>query len=147
MESDFAPVGSLLIIVMALLLGALVLLFGLLARHGKPERNFATADRQDLRSLIWTSEETWRASLRANAPWLLTASGGPFAGAAIMIGAMIMRGAADAVSVVLTVFCVALGWTIVCCVAAGIAGRIAAKRVLRTKSVDADGDAPRSAAS
>ncbi|WP_029088614.1 hypothetical protein [Brevibacterium album] len=130
MDSDFAPLGSVLITVMVMLLGAMILFFAMLARRGKPDRNFTTADRQDLHSLIWTSEETWQASHRANAPWLFAAASGPLAGGAVMIGAMISLGAGSAMTFVLTVLCVVLFWTLACCTAAGIAGRIAAKQVL-----------------
>lgn len=133
MDSDFAPVGSVLITVTVLALGVMVLFFAVLARRGKPARNYATADRQDLRSVIWTSEETWQASLRANAPWLFVAAGGLLAGGAVMIGAIVVRGAADAVPAVIVVLCIALMWTVVCCALASVAGRIAAKRVLAHK--------------
>ncbi|WP_158685232.1 hypothetical protein [Microbacterium halophytorum] len=128
MDSEFAPVGSGLLVAILLLLGGMLLFFALSARRGKPERNYATADGQDLRSVIWTSEATWRAAHRANAPWLFAASGGAFAGGAAMIGAMIVLGAGEAASIVLSVLCVALGWVIVCGTCAGIAGRAAAKR-------------------
>lgn len=82
-----------------------------------------------MRSAIWTSEETWRASHRANAPCLFAASMGWFAGGALMTGVIIVQGAAEAVAFVLAVLCIALFWTLACCAAAGIAGRIAAKRV------------------
>lgn len=130
MDGDFAPVGSVLITVSVLVLGAMVLFFAVLARRGKPDRNFATADRQDLRSVIWTSEETWRASHRANAPWLFTASAGLFAGGAFMTGTIIVQGAAEAMPTMVAALCIALFWTIACCTAAGIDGRIAAKQVL-----------------
>lgn len=46
-----------------------------------------------------------------------------------MTGVIIVQGAAEAVAFVLAVLCIALFWTLACCAAAGIAGRIAAKRV------------------
>lgn len=130
MGSEFAPAGSILITVLSLLLGAMVLVFAVIARRGGPRRNFATADSQDLRSVIWTSEETWRASHRANAPWLHAAAASLFVGGLVMIGAMIVQGASEAASTVLTILCVVLLGTIACCIAAGIAGRTAARRVL-----------------
>lgn len=129
-SAQFAPVGSVLLAGALLVLGAMVLFFALLARRGGPERNFATADRQDLRSVIWTSEETWQASHRANAPWLLAAAIGLLVGGLVAIGALIVQGPSAAVPTVLTVSCVALLWTVVFCTLAGICGRAAAKRIL-----------------
>lgn len=131
-DEQFAPVGIILILlaVVLLLLGAMILFFAMLARRGGPKRNFATAERQNLRSVIWTSEETWQASHRANAPWLLTAAIGLLASGVFAIGAIIVQGAAGAVETVFTAMCVALCWTLVFCIASGIHGRAAAKKIL-----------------
>ncbi|WP_087484221.1 SdpI family protein [Brachybacterium massiliense] len=131
MDSAIGPTGSALITVTVLLLAAMILVFAVIALHGKPDRNVATADRQDLRSLLWTSEATWEAAHRAHAPWLFAASSGLFAGGAVMIVSMIAQGPGAAVPIVVATLCIALFWTIACCIAAGIAGRLAAKRVLR----------------
>lgn len=135
MDNGFGPTGSVLIAVTVLLLAAMILVFAVLALHGKPDRNLATADPQDLRSLLWTSEETWTAAHRAHAPWLFAASSGLFAGGAAMIVSMIAQGPGAAVPTVLATLCIALFWTIACCIAAGIAGRLAAQRVLREQPV------------
>ncbi|WP_114856119.1 hypothetical protein [Brachybacterium sp. YJGR34] len=144
MDSEFGPAGSVLIVVATLALAAMMLLFGLLARQGRPERNFATADAQDLRSLLWTSEATWRAAHRAHAPWLFAASAGLVTGGAVMTVAMVVKGPGEAVPAVVATLCVALFWVIACCSVAVIAGRIAAKRVLAQQAAaDREARSPR----
>lgn len=129
-DAQFAPLGSILMTVSLLLLGAFVLFLGVLSWRGGAERNFATADRQDLRSVIWTSAETWEASQRANGPWLVTAAAGLLIAGVFSIVAIFVQGSGDAVGAILAVTCVALLWTVVFCTIAGVRGRVAARRVL-----------------
>ncbi|WP_221584016.1 SdpI family protein [Microbacterium sp. G2-8] len=127
--AEFAPAGSLLLAVALLLLGAMVLFFAVVSWHGGPERNVATADRQDLRSVLWTSRETWQAAHRTSGPWLLTAAIGLLIAGVFSLGAIAVHGPGDAIGSVLAASGAGLASTIVFCMTAGVRGRVAARRV------------------
>lgn len=138
-NAQFAPVGSIILAAMLVLLGAGILIIAMISRRGGPERNFADADGFDRRSVIWASAEAWQASHRANAPWLVTASIGVLVCGLISFGVIMMQGPSEATGAVLTLLCVALFWVIAFCTVAAIRGRVAAKKVLAQQARDRNG--------
>lgn len=131
--------GPPFLIVCQLALAALVVGIAWASARGNVPRNPATADRWEMRSPIWASEETWVAAHRAQAPLLTIGAAGLVVAAVVGIVVSLSDGGAAALPVTLTATAVALGWLVLWCTVAGVVGRVVAKRIIARSPGRADG--------